>query len=335
MKLLVSWMTELRGYVTREYYYVMQHLMSEHSWQQIRPSDLAEHADRAGEWLQAVFGELPTVVIFWETWELIHSVYSHLRSAGCRTVFFADDLQTWPDSEVSRDAKLRTLSLCDAVLATYAYVFDVFYPELQDKPVAWVPHSASPDFSLSFNDRPENAVLLSGCLGEIYPLRMRMKDLSKRMSSVVHNQHPGYGEFYDYETDSRVGSGYAGLIGRFKAAFTDASNFRYIVAKYFEIPSTGSLLVADEAVCEPLRDLGFFENMHYVPVNLDNLEERIEFVLNPAHSIEIDAIRRRGQELVKTAHTTRHRAALIDQACCGNFSSAAFNSFQPVAAGRA
>ena len=334
MKLLVSWMRELSGYVSREFYYIMQDLIGEYGWRHVAPWDLAQKSDCAVEWLCEVQGEMPSVVLFWETYDLFNSVSAALHRAGCQTVFFVDDLHTWPDPEVCRAKKLQALSACDAVLTPYAYLFEAFYPELKDKAVAWVPHSASPDFSLPFNDQPESAVLLSGAMGMHYPLRMEMKELSEKNSSVVYYPHPGYGEAFDYQNHMSVGTAYASSIRRFKAAFTDASTFRYIVAKYFEIPSTGSLLVADEAVCEPLRSLGFFENVHYVPVNLDNLEERIEFVLNPANSIEIDAIRRRGQELVKNAHTTRHRAALIDQACSGSFSSAV-NSFKQVTAVRA
>ena len=48
-------------------------------------------------------------------------------------------------------------------MSSYAYVFSDFYPELRGRKTAvWIPHSASPDFVLPFNDRPENAILLSG-----------------------------------------------------------------------------------------------------------------------------------------------------------------------------
>jgi len=98
-----------------------------------------------------------------------------------------------------------------------------------------------------------------------------------------------------------------------QAAFTDALTFHYVVAKYFEIPATGALLVADGAVREPLDQLGLIAHEHYLPVDAGNLEEVIESLFDPARSQDLDAIRQRGQELVLTAHKTSDRAARIDQ----------------------
>jgi len=87
------------------------------------------------------------------------------------------------------------------------------------------------------------------------------------------------------------------------------------VAKYFEIPATGALLFADDAVSGPLRDLGFLENRHYLPVSKENLEERIRYVLDDRNHEELDEIRRSGQELVWERHKSVDRARQIDAAC--------------------
>jgi len=127
--------------------------------------------------------------------------------------------------------------------------------------------------------------------------------------------HPGSGEAYDYENDTRIGRGYASKIHRFKAAVTDALTFRYLVAKYFEIPATGALLMADGVVGEPLRCLGFMDNVHYISVSEENLEEKIQYVLDENNETRIDAIRQRGQQLVLSSHRTSDRARLIDRSC--------------------
>ena len=90
---------------------------------------------------------------------------------------------------------------------------------------------------------------------------------------------------------------------------------RYVVAKHFEIPATGSLLVADGAVAGPLRQLGFVEGVHYVPVSEGNLEERIRYVLDEDNAPECDAIRKNGQELVWQRHQTKDRSRMIDEVC--------------------
>ena len=317
MKLLVSWMRELSGYVSREFYYVMQDLIQLHEWRQIDPPSLSQHSGSVKEYLLEVFGEIPKVVLFWETYDLVNIVLPALHDLGCRAIIFADDVHMLWGHELKRDVRLRAFSQCDTVMSSYAYVFDDFYPELRGRKTAvWIPHSASPDFVLPFNDRPENAILLSGFVGGLYPLRLQLKDLQRRSRcAIVQHEHPGYRENYDYERDLRIGAGYARTIHRFKAAFTDALTFRYVVAKHFEIPATGTLLVADGTVREPLRQLGFIEDVHYVPVSGETLEERISYVLDSCHNDEIESIRRRGQELVLRKHTTCHRASLIDGAC--------------------
>jgi hypothetical protein len=317
MKLLVSWMKELSSYVSREFYYVMQDLIQVHGWRQLEPPILAECTTPVKECFLNFLGEIPDVVLFWETYDLVNLIVPELRDLGCRTALFADDLHMLWGHESKRGAKLQAFSQSDVILASYGYLFDEFYPELCGrKTVIWSPHSASPDFVLPFNSRPENDILLSGCIGPLYPLRSLMKKLELgNRYAIVQHKHPGYTQSYDHQSDSRVGAGYAKTINRFKAGFTDALTFRYVVAKYFEIPATGALLVADNAVSEPLLQLGFIENVHYVPVSAKNLEEKIQYVLDPNNGTEIDTVRRRGQELVLTRHSTSDRAKLIDSAC--------------------
>jgi hypothetical protein len=88
-----------------------------------------------------------------------------------------------------------------------------------------------------------------------------------------------------------------------------------VVAKYFEIPATGALLLADDAVSGPLRELGFVEYKHYLPVSQENLEERIQYVLDESNHEELDEIRRNGQQLVWERHKTTDRARQISQEC--------------------
>lgn len=134
--------------------------------------------------------------------------------------------------------------------------------------------------------------------------------------AIAFQEHPGYQRYYDYDRDEEVGRGYAGTINKYRAGFTDGHSQRYVVAKYFEIPATGALLFADDTVGRQLNELGFTENKHYLPVSPENLEERIQFVLDEMNHKELDEIRRRGQELVWERHKTSDRARQINQACC-------------------
>lgn len=321
MKLLASWMQQLGRYVSREFYYTMQDLIRVHQWRQVEPWMLVQPPKLLKNRLLEIAGGIPEVVLFWESYDQFNCTSAELHALGCRLALFADDLHSWEEPDSIRQDKLRAFSACDVILSSYAYAFDRFYPELRGlKTAIWTPHAASPDFVLPFNTEPENAILLSGCVHSFYPLRTQMWNLYKRGGShaIVLHDHPGYGEGFDYENDLRIGRGYARLIRRYRAGFTDGGRVGYTVAKHFEIPATGALLVADRKVSGPLQQLGFVENEHYVPVSADNLEETIRHLLDARNHAETDEIRRRAQHLVLSAHRTADRARLIDEVCTGN-----------------
>jgi hypothetical protein len=314
MKLIVSQLHALRGYVSREFYHIQTELMTNYGWEQIETHKLwnATTIERA---VLDTFGQLPDTVLFWEGYELLSARAVEISRLLRHKCIFADDLHWW--NEQMRQRKLVGFALCDVVLSTYGYVWERFFPELRRaKKVVWIPHSASPDFLLSYNQNPENAILLSGAVTHHYPLRQQVKEMhDQKRYAIAYHAHPGYHCQYDYERNVDVGRGYAAKLNRYRAGFTDALRYGYAVAKYFEIPATGALLLADDAVSEPVSRLGFIPNEHYLPASTENLEERIRYVLDEANHDEIDEIRRRGQELVWERHKTTDRARQINQAC--------------------
>jgi hypothetical protein len=170
---------------------------------------------------------------------------------------------------------------------------------------------------LPFNSEAENAIFLSGAINEAYPLRQQMLQLHREDSYPIrYHRHPGYYCGYDYERDGRVGRGYAEKIRQCRVGFADSVfPYAYIVAKFFEIPATGALLLADDTVSEPLKRLGFEAGRHYVPVSQKNLKAQIEYVLSESNYDELDQIRRNGQALVHEQHKTSDRARFINAVC--------------------
>jgi hypothetical protein len=314
MKLIVSDMKTRGRYVSREFSYVMRELIESYGWRHLETSRLRDSSRTVDRILAAEFGELPETILFWE--DYILSVRARgLADLDCRKYIFADDLHS--RDEATKRAKHSAYSICDSVLATYAYAFESYFPDLSPaKEVIWIPHAASPDFMLPLNDQPVNAVLLSGALNHHYPLRQQLKavrDANPRR--VAYHPHPGYHCSYDYERDGRVGRGYARTLNQHRACFTDASKYGYVIAKYFEIPSAGALLLADSSVGGALAQLGFVEGVQYVPVSAGDLEEKIEYVLDEANHAALDRVRRAGQALVWERHKTADRARLIDEVC--------------------
>jgi hypothetical protein len=315
MKLLVSEMEVWKGYVTREFYHVMTDLIGNHGWKHVEAARLWDGAGTIEGKILEACGEMPEVILFWEGYRPMASHAGDVARLRCRKCFFADDVHFRNGDEAHE--KFMCYAMCDTILCCYAYNFDRFYPRLAGlKRLAWVPHSASPDFMLDYNDSPENAILLSGCLEYHYPFRSRVKRLHDRQSYPIHyHPHPGYGCDFDYDRNGSVGRGYAAKFNSYRACFTDSSRYNYVVAKYFEIPATGALLLADGAVASQLKELGLVEYTHYVPVSGDDLEAKIEHVLDERNHAELDEVRRRAQQLIRERHKTSDRARLIDEIC--------------------
>ena len=315
MKLIVSEMGAWRGYVSREYFYVMRELIEGYGWRQVETSRLWHSPRGLKATLLELFGQMPETILFWESYHLLGDRRRDVLELDCRKCVFADDLHWW--NEGMRQSKQLAYTLCDTILAAYAYVFGSFFPDVaRAREVVWVPHAASPDFMLPFNERPINAVLLSGAVNHYYPLRQQLKALHDGgPRGVAYRPHPGYRCNYNYENDESVGRGYARTLNLYRACFTDALKYGYVVAKFFEIPATGALLLADASVSGPLAELGFVEGVHYVPVREHDLEEKVEYVLDESNHAALDAVRRAGQALVRERHKTADRARLIDEAC--------------------
>lgn len=315
LKVLISDMAALRRYVSREIYHVMEELVRVYGWHQVDTWELASSRTDLASELTRRYGRIPQILLFWGAYSLVNAHRDSIDALDCRKLFYAEDLHC--DEETRRDRD-RAMSVCDTILAAYAPVLSEHYPRLAaERPVVWVPHAAGlDDFFLPFNEDPEPRVFLSGAMSWHYPLRLQVKELADRGAApIVYHPHPGYHCGYDYERDENVGPGYAEKIHRHLAAFTDALVYRYTVAKFFEIPATGALLLGDRAVSDALRSLGFEEDIHYLPVGSEDVEERIAWALDPVNRPRVDEIRRRGQALVLERHTTSHRARQVDEVC--------------------
>jgi hypothetical protein len=312
MKLVVAPLGALDGYVSREFSAIIRELIDRYRWQHLEFWALWRTAGPLFETLLRTFGELPEAVLFWEGYDFINEFARQIQALDCPKAMVADDLHE--KSTISRWGRLASYLTCDVIFPTYADRFEELFPEASRLVrVVWMPHSASPEFLIPRNDRAEGAILLSGVVNEYYPLRQAMKSLyDSGRYRIDRHPHPGYQFNYRHGDDPRVGFGYARLLNRYRAAFTDTSRFGYLVAKFFEIPATGAMLLADRRAEPSLRRLGLIEGEHYLSASFDDLEERVRFVLDESNRQAVDAIRARGQALVWGRHKSSDRAGLID-----------------------
>lgn len=308
MRLIVAELGAYSHFVTREFSYIIRELIEAYGWRHLEPSALCGGAMR--ERLARHCGDFPEVILFWGGEGFLCEHDREVEKLPAAKWFVADDLHHH-DSMPYRE---RAFLLCDTVLATYAYRFAEYFPDTaKSRRLVWLPHSASPDFALPFNSQARNELLLSGAMCNAYPLRQRVNALRESgFEGIAHLPHPGYHCQYEYGADVRIGRAFAKRMWEHRAAFTDCTVFQYAVAKHFEIPATGALLVADVSIEKPLGKLGFVPGVHYFPVSGEDLEDRVRYLLCGEHHAELDQIRRNGQALVLERHRTSHRAKLIN-----------------------
>jgi hypothetical protein len=309
-KLAIGPFHALSRYVSREFWTTFSLLGGEHEWHMLETAHLPRYGGHLAALLERRMSGWPDVVLFWESYPQAADFAETFAERGTRVYVMTDDLHH------HRPGMTAALRAADGVLSTYAPRFPAYFPELDSSRVTWIPHAAGPDFLLPFHDAAAPVVFVSGAMADEYPLRLAMRDLALRRPGVARmHEHPGYHCTFDYANDTRIGPSYAAAMHACLAAFTDALVHEYVVAKHFEIPATGALLVADRIVAPQLAALGFIENEHYLSTTLDDLEPTIDRILNPRNRPEMDAIRRRGHALVHAQHTTANRARQIDAVC--------------------
>src|SRR5262249_8848485 len=264
MRLIVAQLRCLDRYVSREFSFIIRELIDRYGWKQVELEDIWGDPRPLRDAILGRFDEEPEVILFWEGYGLINRHSRPIEALDWKKVILADDLH-WI-IEAARWSKLLAYLLCDVVIGTYAYRFEELYPEVSRlKRFVWSPHSASADFLLPFNEAAENAVFLSGAVNSAYPLRPMLWALTgPEGHRVVRHPHPGYHCGYDHRRAAAVGPAYARMLNRYRTSFTDGTIYRYTVAKVFEIPATGALLLVDSALRAPMQRLGFVDGEHYL-----------------------------------------------------------------------
>ena len=145
-------------------------------------------------------------------------------------------------------------------------------------------------------------ILLSGSISNYYPMR-----------KYIYGLNHQYVDRLDHSANV-TGENYIKYLSEYLCCFTCCStrNTPYIINKFFEIPASGSLLLAyDEWVKDGLKEIGFIDGENYISCNKENLIEKIEWICNEQNRDEVDRIRKNGNELVKNNHTDECRYKFI------------------------
>ena len=195
------------------------------------------------------------------------------------------------------------------ICANYYYCYLKFY-NINSKKIIPYPPFVDEDLYVDFNIKPIIKVLLSGSKTKEYPARKKLNKIASKNSNIVVLKHGKYS-----------GHEYIKYLNTFLCCFTCCANksLPYIVAKFFEIPSSGSLLLAyDEFVKDELKNLGFIDGKNYISCSLNNIEDKINYILNPINLNEINQIRKNGYEFVWSKHTQSHRLNYVNNFVINN-----------------
>lgn len=186
--------------------------------------------------------------------------------------------------------------------------FYEWYPEYS-RHMLWFPLHVNTNVFKDYGLTKDIDFLLMGSVHErVYPLRYKILQTMKDDPRFVYHEHPGYRNFDNEEMEGVfIKEKYVREINRAKIFFTDGLWFRYAITKYFEVLACKTLLLASTS--KELNDLGFIPGVHYVEINEDNFKDKAEYYLS--HEKEREEIAEQGYEMVRSRHTTVHRASQL------------------------
>jgi len=204
------------------------------------------------------------------------------------------------------DIRKAIFERSDRVISSGYSEFKREYPQFINK-VVFSPRSFGPILgfcNLKFNRAPKMKCLMSGRLSSsIYPLRNYIKKYGRRdiidIGMKLAKKHRKKGMcIWKY-----AGDDYPKWLNSYFCCVTSSSIFNYVVGKYFEIPATGSLLLANET--EDSKRAGFIPYVHFIPITKKNAISQIKKCLKDPK--KFDEVRKAGMKFVRENHSVNNR----------------------------
>lgn len=210
------------------------------------------------------------------------------------------------------------LERADYLFATSDEFFGKIWPEYKDKleqlPMFFAPHQRYS--CLQFNEKPLMRCLLTGNTSSmVYPIRSLVAGAvlrgEIRAQAIDIMRHPRWRTpaMGPRVIGGVMKSAYAKVLNQYFCSLASPSKYHYALAKYFEIPATGVLLLAKEV--PDIREAGLVANKHYIPIDEVNVFDRINQCLTNPEAYR--AIRLEGMEYVRTNHSVENRVQRIGE----------------------
>ena len=215
-------------------------------------------------------------------------------------IYKIDDL--YPYKKIRKDC----IDNCDYLIGPYQYLFNSLdtikmYENINLKKSFYIPYSYINEYlhNIKLNTNPIKKVFVSGATSSIYPLRL----LAKKMNNIISLDHPSY---FKYKHDL-INEKYYNELNKYICCFCDGSIYRYVLLKVFEITCVGSLLLIDDTIINELNILGFYDGVNCITCNKNNLQNKINFIIDEKNIEMINDIRKKGMENSLLYHSVNNR----------------------------
>jgi hypothetical protein len=284
----------IKTYLTNEHYVFAKNLTN-FGWKMIELSKLNE------EKIIHIKKE-KSIILFITYDDFDISVFQHENTF---LIYKLDDI--FPYKKI-RETCINSANI---LIGPYQYLFKTtevmnIYPQISNKKSYHISYSAVNEFysNIDYNNEPINKIFVSGNVNKNYPLRNFIKTNEKMTDFIEILDHPGY----QNNTHDIINENYYNTLNKYICCFTDASSFKYILLKVFEICSVGSLLLVEDSISVELNKLGFYDNINCIMCNMNNLEYKIKWILDINNKDFINNIRKNGMKLVRTYHNTQEKS---------------------------
>jgi hypothetical protein len=253
----------------------------------------------------------PSVLYFVDANVIVQNNMKYLEKLDCVKCIFMEDI----NKTSGRIKNFRKLigTYFTHVFCPYAYCSENYNLDIPIEKLYWLPHCAVSYLNIDYPKIPlYNKILLSGIVNKnIFPMRQKMLELQKKYPDQIdYLEHPTY----NWNKHKYIGHNYYKYLSQYLCCFTccGTEDTPFICQKFFEIPFSGSLLFCyDKYVKLELGKLGFIDGVNYIGCSDNDMEEKLEYILDPKNYNEIRKIRLFGHYLVKKRHTSLHRVNQI------------------------
>ena len=174
----------------------------------------------------------------------------------------------------------------------------------------WVPHGVSERFRIKLNESAFPKVLLTGKTGAFYPYRGQAHKLMRSGNrNIAQLKHPGYNN----KLSTSFYTDYVSKVTEYSTGLTSSLILHYVVAKVFEIPAMGQLLLINHEIEPLLNALCLYPNIHFLSYSKKSMSSVIQRAVHKNFASQNLRIRRAAQSVVIEMHTTEARAQLVTQ----------------------